>query len=509
MKNVIPNTLINTAHEETLKILEANGNVVSKLQSNALRELCTFYASPNGRRMAFPLPCGVGKTSSIRGFLKALTIMGVAHDKRIIICAEKVEALCELKRNLINDDGIEEDLISLLHSYEHNPKFKDQPIERTASEPADKDYGTFTLLTHMKFRKAFEKLPSYDLLIHDEALVLGDGLSIEVAELEAEIARYITLIQGRILRATDDQKELVEWLSSIHDDLDGDNGDIVSFDPLPMTLNETIKAAKSIRKDNQVLISFIRNVGEGISLRLLRDQQGSHVLSIDNLIPKDLRNIAVLDASYSIRHLMSYDKSIEEHRINDSIKSYENVCLHIAKAKAGRNALFGSLSGDQTVLIDEVAHIADREASKGRNVLIFTFKDVGIMSPSNTLKRRMKSKNVRFLTWGHETAINSYSDCDVVIFCGVLTLPVPSVAAMALAHSGDIRTPITNISTIVRSEKVHSLYQALSRGCCRKMVNGKASSMDAYIFCHDAFSVTSSLKTVMKGVKVKHYMGKR
>jgi hypothetical protein len=152
---------------------------------------------------------------------------------------------------------------------------------------------------------------------------------------------------------------------------------------------------------------------------------------------------------------------------------------------------------------------------KGRRILIFTFKDSGKARPVTILQELVdhyldgsKHKGeLNFLTWGYETATNKYSKCDVVIFAGVLTLAHADVAGRIFAQSRDIRTEFTSkkLNEVVRSEKINSLYQALSRGCCRVMTNGNAKAMDAYLFSFDHQPLKKDLAVAMPGVRFKRY----
>ena len=111
------------------------------------------------------------------------------------------------------------------------------------------------------------------------------------------------------------------------------------------------------------------------------------------------------------------------------------------------------------------------------------------------------------LTAGHETALNRYGDCDAVVFAGLLTLPHDAVAARVFAHSRDIKRELSSeeLVKVVQSERVHSLYQALSRGSCRIMNNGKALKMDAYVFFNDYRNIKEALGVAMPSVKFAEY----
>jgi hypothetical protein len=75
------------------------------------------------------------------------------------------------------------------------------------------------------------------------------------------------------------------------------------------------------------------------------------------------------------------------------------------------------------------------------------------------------------------------------------------------AHARDINLELTpeELNEVVQSEKVHSLYQALSRGSCRVMKDGKAMPMNAYIFSHDFLALKKALKVAMPGIRFANY----
>ena len=77
-------------------ILKKHGNKVSKQQAIELHKIlntaATTISLQQGTRHASPLPCGAGKTTAIRGLIKAIHTL--KRKCRIVVCAEKVEALC-------------------------------------------------------------------------------------------------------------------------------------------------------------------------------------------------------------------------------------------------------------------------------------------------------------------------------------------------------------------------------------------------------------------------------
>ena len=511
-------------------ILQRHGNILSQFQINALHYLLGSFvyaiAEPyKRRRQVFPLPCGAGKTTAVRGFIRAVHELG--RDYRIVVCAEKVEGLCQLKRDLIGEDGISQDKISLLHSYEHNPNFDiENPEPGVASEPSDSaELGylrQFVLMTHQKLHGGFNKM-DYDLLIYDESLVLGKGTVFKFEDLFGAIGKFSGAVSGKGTGASKEQRSLSSWLGTVNESIaEARDGEVLKFSDLPVDIGIARKLDQPINKQDQTLRTFMGLVSDGVDLRVMAEaNQGSSIISIEQTIPDDLTNFAVLDASYPIRALMTYDQTITNSDFPLDIKDHSDVTIHLAKTKAGRRHIMQTLaSNDDPKLFDEVASIAAEKLAKGDKVLIFTFKDDGNKRPSERLKSLIKvhQKNqpahpdaqLHFLTWGYETALNRFSQCDVVIFAGLLTLPTAEVAARTCAHARDIELSLSSeeLGKLVQSEKIHSIYQALNRGRCRIMTNGKAGKMDAYVFTHDYKEVRISLEHAMPKVKFKDHKAK-
>lgn len=521
------------AQKYTIQILEHHDNIVSGPQRTELHKVLgnfvyTIAHPEQKRRRAFPLPCGAGKTTAVRGFCKA--IYELHRTYKIVICAEKVEALCELKRDLVNEDGIPDSLISLLHSYDHDPDFNvENPKPNTASEPSDSealdDLRQIVLLSHSRLHQGFNKMP-YDLLIYDESLVLGEGSTIYFSELLGEIGKFTGRVEGREHQATQHQKALAEWLGTARKLLlAASSDDLLEFPPLPITMEEARQADRAIHGYEGLLRNFIGLAHDGHDMRLMKEKaQGSSIITVRQTIPDDMHNIAILDASYNIRKLMSYDKTIKAVSSFQSIKDHSDVTVYLTKANAGRtNIMAGLQGGGDTKLFHEVADLTARLLKAGRKVLVFTFKDNGPIKPITKLKESIRyylggtdpdmlstGGELKFLTWGYETATNGYSHCDVVIFAGLLTLPNAAVAGKVFAHARDINLELTSeeLNEVVQSEKVHSLYQALSRGSCRIMEKGKARRMDAYVFSHDFIALRKALGVAMPGVKFVDYQPK-
>src|SRR5262249_58278521 len=90
-------------------------------------------------------------------------------------------------------------------------------------------------------------------------------------------------------------------------------------------------------------------------------------------------------------------------------------------------------------------------------------------------------------TWGKETSLNDYAHCQNVLLVGVIHQSPLALAGRYLGQVGDLKANVSKdlISDLVHSEVCHAVYQALSRGSCRVMDNGKAKPMRAWVIDKD------------------------
>jgi hypothetical protein len=156
--------LLERSTSYTVDLLTQHNNHLHQKHVDALRTIQEGLVSQlfgHRSRRAYPLFCGGGKTTCIRGLLYALYYLKIP--KSIVIAATQVESLCELKRNLIEVDGIPESMIGLLHSKQYDPDKIGQ--EGYASLPSDSEEEIenrpFVLVTHSKIKHQKTRLGSY------------------------------------------------------------------------------------------------------------------------------------------------------------------------------------------------------------------------------------------------------------------------------------------------------------------------------------------------------------
>ncbi|MEJ1389751.1 MAG: hypothetical protein RPU34_02475 [Candidatus Sedimenticola sp. (ex Thyasira tokunagai)] len=537
--------LVELTATRTFDILESHNNDVSKAHRKGIDILAQTYAEIlfdiRTGRFAIPLPTGTGKTTTIVAL--SLALHRLKLDAGVMVCAEKVEALCELKRSLI-EAGFPEEKIGLLHGYGHDPEFnRECPKPNTASEPScsphEVDDKQLLLVTHQRMKTEGLDLDSLgyqgntrQLNIWDEGFISSDGWSLNIKSLEQEIGTWKSSYshEARFEKKLSDQAEvlngyleqvdhcIVERLSGIRT---GESR-ILTIDPIQLSEIEIKSALKEVlgsKSQKDSILNFLKNTGD--SLRVIRTRQNDAFLKYEVIIPEELTNLVILDASYPIRELCKLDETIKEIETGFQ-KDYSPVEIHWMESRSGRGYIQEQAEkGQESVLFSEIVQIVQSTLNDhpDEGILLFTFKtrEIEIIGELKRLlvesgidvdaTNNQDQKLINFLTWGMETSLNSYSHCRHVILGGILHLPVIDVAALAVGQKRNLKSEFVKgeLESLLLHEQAHCVYQAMSRGACRNTVEGKALPMKAYLFHTKLPEIQKALGHVMSGVQWKKY----
>ena len=492
-------------------------------------------------RWAYGLPTGMGKTSAIVAWCAQLTKLGL-DDVSVAVSASKVEALCDLKRAM-EDAGVPADRIGLVHAKRFDPDKAAAILAGNitlathyASEPSEGHDRQIMLVTHQRVRGcSTETFNLYhgkprDLLLYDETLLVSDSVGIPLNFLNGALASMVA-ISGNTAK----YQPLIEYVTvamkSIKDVLDGEDRDVVITLPelAPVELEDFKKLADKLSQYEHVR-QFLNIVDHDI--RVVGNEQGG-VLWYSVVVPPEIENIIILDASAPIRKLARLDPTItdvehptkgldEIRRIGvkklADLKSFENVTIRQMVAGGGRSTVEATWRMDRAEdrkhareVIDVVRNIPLDEA-----VLIFVYKTGRAKNAPNcraTLLSDLEDAGVdinamidgepriNVATWGMETNLNRYGHCSNVILAGVLQRDPISLAAEYVGQIDDLKREVSKetIAAIHLSELCHCVYQAFSRGACRFIDGGKARKMNGWFIDKD--NIKPELDKVMVGAK--------
>jgi hypothetical protein len=200
------------------------------------------------------------------------------------------------------------------------------------------------------------------------------------------------------------------------------------------------------------------------------------------------------------------------------LKSFENVTIRQMVAGGGRSTVEATWRMDRAedrkharevidvirnIPLDEAVLVFVYKTGRGANapdcraVLLKDLEDAGV--DTNAMINGEHRINVA--TWGMETNLNRYGHCANVILAGVLQRDPISLAAEYVGQIDDLKRTVSGetIAAIHLSELCHCVYQALSRGSCRFMSDGKAHRMNGWFIDKD--NIKPELDKVMVGAK--------
>lgn len=525
------------AMDYTIHLLENHSNRPNQLHSEAIQLIIEGMASQlegNKARKAYPLACGLGKTTCVRGLLFAIHNLGL--DYSIVISAGQVEALCNLKMDLIND-GIPEELIGLLHSKQYNPD--KAPDEAYASLPSNTEIEIenrpFVLVTHNKIKHPKTWIGTYlsykdkrrDLVIWDESLLSGQATTLSVLNIVNSID---SAINGFTYRANNDEyKEIIGFLGTLNHILGEfreENDVAIDLPDLPCNLGKANQQIDSLVTNNDPrdlknLLECLFHDGE---MRYIKEDNGA-IIHFRQLVPDELDNVVILDASHCLRELTQCDPTIETVKI-ECPKSYQNLTIKYFKSGAGRNTIENEFfKREDSKLVEEIAEIVFRiiNHSPDDPILIWSYKPKSNKSVKDKIKKKLRDmipdidfnkvnsegkRIINFQTFGNELGLNGYTHCKQSIFIGLLYLRRSYIAGMVKGLSRDMNRDVNEnnlLSDALLKEQVHVFYQAVSRGSSRITEDGECKEHTVYFFHSTPLKIKRIVNEVFPDAKWERY----
>jgi hypothetical protein len=249
------------------------------------------------------------------------------------------------------------------------------------------------------------------------------------------------------------------------------------------------------------------------------DESFDGLAQVQRIVSSDLDSIVVLDGTAAARRLQSLDPTLEPaaklpqfQKLKtplQRLKDWSDVRVRYVKRSAGKQALSRSLVKERKLAknwaVLETAKVI-REAPPGQ-VLIFVHKasgrvdyaaalraglqekgiDLNEPTPSGEIDAKTSAPNmvprVEIATWGQHEAQNRWRTARTVVLLGIMYRDELDIYASAIAQLGKPLEvlPQRERERLRLSEVVHAAVQAISRGRCRQMKNGKALAMDVWL----------------------------
>ena len=569
LEHVSHGMLTDVAFRKLIDRLEGFGNKPNTKHQQALRAILGSYSRmATGNltgRQAFPLFTGGGKTQSIVAWLQAVqTITKQAGGGvSVSVCASQVEALCELKRDLIGA-GIPEDLIALVHSYEPLPAgmsitspyaVASRKYATEASTPFDLvDSRPILLLTHnrVKGKGGIEQFMQFqgeprDLMIWDESLIKAEGHGVQFCKVDGGL-EYWKRVEHSIEFSTPIAEETYRYISKALEDIRKEterqkrepqsNPRVLRLPELNADEIRAMKVALGNRSETSEAREFLEVSQHDLRVFLPPTNQGG-VVRYDILVPPELENIVILDASHNIRRLAHLDGTIKQPAVfpqTAEMVSYRDLEVRQLKHNAGRRAIEKAMyrkhnAAPRPLTREIVDYVKDLPADEG--VLFFTFKPKAVkvskarskmFSCAGEIQAAMEAAGIdpeaklpdgrdRFgwLTHGSETSTSKYRYCKHQVWVGVLYRSEHDIGASAIGQKDDIRAavPADEIRSLMSSEIAYRFHQGFGRGPCRVVEDGVAGAQTVLVvYSHPNYRPEELVQSAMPGVVWKEYFGK-
>jgi len=452
------------------------------------------------------------QAQSIVCWLSAASELGYLEDISVAVCASRVEALCELKRDLVNVAGIPEEKIGLVHSYRHDP---DRDPESSlpagyASEPStdETDDKPILLITHnrVKGKGGIDRFNTFQgqpraLMVWDESLIKSECKGLREDLIRSAIGWKRPLIKSKNQTVKDAFGYVELAVETISREVERQKKEV---DSSPRTIRlqkltqKQVKAYKDVFGYREIpgVIGDLLEVSQQ-DLRVINTgQQGKGFIQYEVVVDPELENIVILDASHEIRRLAHLDPSIQQ--VEDyprDIISYEQVEVFQIPHPGGRGAIQEAFTGKK-LLVKEIVHIVE-QIPEEEAVLFFTFIPKSVWD--DTRKRTVYFRDIlekalekagidpkakvadgrdRFcwLTHGNETSLSRYSYTTNQIWVGVLFRSRLDIAAQIAGQSEDLLKDIPKelIDKVLESELAYCYHQGFSRSACRVVKDGVA-----------------------------------
>lgn len=535
----------------TVRHLQAHGTDPGRIQTAALFSLQKVMVE-----MAFGyipvrtyvgLPAGFGKTSAVAALIVALHAAREAFknsaEVSVLVCAERVESLCTLKRDVLELASREGHLdglaarLGLEHSY-----------GRRASEPRteDNDQRPFLLATHARM-KASEGLRSItafhgrprSLVVWDEKLDVGSVTAFDFRKLSANLAAAIDQLQWGGPELT----EACQWAKEAKEVINGAalsnplEGAVVTLPPMDEDKRIRIFDALRDAVGGDMARGLLPMAGGRVRVNPRKDAFGCHggVVKYIATIPDDLRRLVVLDASAEVSRLYAADSRIVgwldlpgmESAATEfdpaRIKDYSTVEIRFMQRGGGRSTVQTDAQGEASLIRDIVEVL--KGVPEGEAALTFTYRPrpESKVDLTKTIQAAMKAAGLDpdeklpgglarfpFATWGQETSSNAWTYCRHVLLPGVYRVPFGVTLGQYLAARDSLAAeyPKAVEEDVVRGHLAGVIYQAASRGSCRSTtVDGKSRPMTLYLVDRDD-GLRAEVSKLMPGARWVEWEGK-
>lgn len=456
---------------------------------------------------------GLGKSSSVVAFARALVLSAEHRDVGMLVCVGRIDEARALASEM-QDAGIGRHV-----------------AVRTSDETANALSGNAApeaqvlIVTQQKVeietrRQSFRSASLFyyqgtvrAVRVWDEAWLPGKPITLDRASLGG-------LFRAAQRLSTPFYAALEDMFVSLRGVSDGDLFTVPDWTALSgVTETELLAALRgptggSADDDRLTAAALFFIAGKLIRVRretYAQDGEGRVVISYQDTLPDDLVPLLVLDASIRVRQ--TYADAVAHRGVQmlpSAVKDYSPLTVHLWKTAGGKSG-FSKNGGE---LVQGMANTI--LSSPEEPWLVITHKTGSKTGDIEAQLRRLLppgvSARVSVRTWGNHMATNEFRDCPNVILGGTLFMPNPHY--LALTHLAQDRRPeaygFAEHAAVVKTthgEHRNLILQAACRGRVRQSDGLLCLPMNLYIIAspRSAIPTTENINIMFPKAAVKRW----
>lgn len=505
---VLPTTrshLVRQTLASILAELQGRGQSVPDPMEQGLHDLAdVLWQMAEGALPKLPhlssLDPGVGKTTTVRHFLKVLVSSNHHQDVSALVCLSRLEEIKKMAKGL-SKLGVEVGVLT--KDDETNAVAKAQPQQARVLLTTQQ-----MIIARCRHQGRFRDTEAFhhegrvrSVRIWDEAYLPGEVVSLTANNLanlidplgveNSEVAAGVEALRNGLSEARPGKRF---WVPAA-DDL----GQGAALALRQLVKNHSSYVANAAR-------DLLHMAGQALPVH---ETKTGDKLLLDNrdTIPGDLAPI-VLDASGRCRHTYRLMEQAETLvRLPPVAKDYSNLDIQHWAISGGKGAF---QKDDKQVRLRGIAEtILDHP---DEDWLVVHHKDTKALPFSAELLGLLQGKmrgRVHFRHWGDHHGTNAFADVRNVILAGTLFLPDTEYEGRARLSAGlanDDKVGRDMLRALKRGEHADLILQALCRASVRGMTSsGSCKPCRAYVIASHASGIPKLLPELFPGCSVEEW----
>ncbi len=445
---------------------------------------------------------GVGKSTTVIHFTRALVASTEHHDVGMLICVGRLDEAKSIALTI----GIPPDKLAVLTS-----KDELNALSGTIATDAQVLVTTQQRIERATDGRSFAEATAFhyrgrprQVRVWDEAFLPGVAVTLDRDDL---------CILPKLVRPFSPEcaDALLGFAVGLTDKRDGDAVDVPDFEALyGQSLYDVLAAAAGISgrlRDDQQMAATALVTLNGRTARVRRDgRTGATLLTYRDTLPDDLAPLLVLDASGRVRQTYKW---MEQHRrslvrLTAATKDYGPLTIQTWQTS-------GSKSGFEKNADTLTKGIADTILTKPtERWLVVVHKPGGKVRDVDKAIRRFLpagvGENVTTITWGNHMGTNAHADVPNVILAGTLFMRDSFYTALThLAQAKDVAPGLADpadVAQTMKGEHANLVLQAICRGRVRKSDGERCHPMTAYVIASPRSGIPKDLTTIFPGCSV-------